>query len=83
MSVRVERKGNKATVETDYYDSFGTTHSSVLNDPELRGGMKCFGIDKIEVHGIGDATDVIGAIHNEFDRQYKEKTGSRQSYFNP
>jgi len=83
MSIRVERRGNKTTVETDYYDSFGTEHSEVYKDVELLSGMKNCGIDKIEINGIGDATCVSKAIHDEFDRQYKEKTGSSQGYFSP
>ena len=79
MSIKVERKGDKISVETDYYDSFGTSHSSVYRDPELLGGMKSFGIDKVEVNGIGESTDVRGAIHDEFDRKYKEKSG--RNYF--
>jgi hypothetical protein len=83
MSIRVEKKGNKTTVETDFFDGYGTVHSAILNDPELRGGMKCFGIDKIEVHGVGDGADVIGAVYDEFDRQYKEKYGRDTGYLRP
>lgn len=81
MSIKVERKGDKITVETDYYDSFGTSHSAVYDDPQLTGGMKSFGIEKVEVSGIGDSTDVRGAVHDEFDRQFKERTG--RNYFKP
>jgi len=79
MSIRVERKGDKISVETDYYDSFGTSHSAVYDDPQLTGGMKSFGIERIEVNGIGDSTDVIGAIRDEFDRKYSERSG--RNYF--
>lgn len=75
MSIRVERKGDKITVETDYYDSFGTSHSAVYDDPQLLGGMKSFGIDKVEASGIGDSTDVIGAVRDEFDRKFSERSG--------
>lgn len=81
MSIRVERKGNRTSVETDYYDSFGTSHSAVYDDPQLLGGMKSFGIDKIEVSGISDSTDKVGAIHDEFDRKFSERTG--RNYFKP
>lgn len=81
MSIRVERKGDKISVETDYYDSFGTSHSAVYDDPQLTGGMKSFGIDKIEVNGIGDSTDVIGSIRDEFDKKFKER--SDRNYFKP
>ncbi len=81
MSIRVERKEDKISVETDYYDSFGTSHSSVYNDPQLTGGMKSFGIEKVEVSGIGDSTDVIGAVRDEFDKKFKERSG--RNYFKP
>jgi hypothetical protein len=81
MSIRIEEKRGKTTVETDYYDSFGTSHSAVYDDSELRGGMRSFGIEKVEVNGIDDSTDVRGAIHDEFDRQFRERTG--RNYFKP
>ena len=81
MSIRVERKGDKISVETDYRDGFGSSHSSVYSDSQLTGGMKSFGIEKIEVSGIGRSTDVIGSVRDEFDRKFKERTGN--NYFKP
>lgn len=77
MSIKVEVKRNKTTVETDYRDSFGTDHSGVYEDSELLGGMRAFGIDKVEVQGIGSATAVTGALHDEFDKKFKEKSGRK------
>jgi hypothetical protein len=53
----------------------------VYSDPQLTGGMKSFGIDKLEVNGIGDSTDIIGAVRDEFDRKFRER--SDRSYFKP
>lgn len=77
MSIKVEAKRGKTTVETDYRDGFGTSHSIVYEDSQLLGGMRSFGIDKIEVSGISDSTDIIGALHNEFDKKYEEKSGRK------
>jgi len=82
MSIKIEAKGDRTTVETDYRDSFGVSHSSVYEDRELIGGMKAFGIDKLEVKGIGDETCVEKALHDEFDRKFGERHGGR-SYFKP
>ena len=76
MSIRVERKGNKISVETDYYDSFGTSHSSVYEDRELTAAMKLWGIDKVETQVPGS----IGAdsyLRDEFDRKFIEKSGRK------
>ena len=81
MSIRVEEKRGKTSVETDYYDSFGNSHSAVYDDPQLLGGMRSFGVEKVEVGGIGESTDVRGAVHDEFDRKFKERTG--RNYFKP
>jgi len=80
MSIKVERKGDKISVETDYYDSFGTSHSAVYDDPQLTGGMRAFGIDKLEAR-VADSDDARCALHEEFDRQFKERTG--RNYFKP
>jgi hypothetical protein len=80
MTIRVERKGNKTKVETDYFDSFGTNHSGVYNDNELLGAMKVFGINKLEAR-VADNIDSSRALHDEFDKRYKEKFGSSQGYF--
>jgi len=82
MSIKVERKGNKTSVKTDYYDSFGSNHSAVYNDNELLGAMKAFGINEIETR-VADNVDSPYALHEEFDRQYKEKFGKSQGYFKP
>jgi len=80
MSIKVERKGDKTSVETDYYDSFGTSHSAVYDDPQLLGGMKAFGIEKLEAR-VADSDDARCALHEEFDRKFKEKYGRDQGYF--
>ena len=72
MSIRVETKHGKTTVETDYFDSFGTDHTNVYEDRELIGAMKVFGIDKVEVDGIGEATAVGGALRDAFDKKFRE-----------
>lgn len=82
MSIKIERKGDKISVETDYYDSFGTSHSAVYEDAQLKGGMKSFGIDKLEV-SVNDPSDVGWRLHEEFDKKFKEKSGRDQGYFSP
>jgi hypothetical protein len=82
MSIKVERKGDKITVETDYRDSGGVSHSAVYNDPQLLGGMKVCGIDKIEAR-VNDSSDTTWTLHDEFDKKYKEKYGKTSGYFNP
>jgi len=79
MSIKVEEKRGKTTVETDYRDSFGADHFGVYESPELLGAMRTWGIEKIEVNGITDRTDVKGALRDEFDRQYEK--GHGRKYF--
>jgi hypothetical protein len=79
MSIKVEVNRKKTTVETDYRDSFGSDHSGVYDSPELLGAMRSWGIEKIEVSGISDRTDVRGALRDEFDKKFKE--GHGRKYF--
>jgi hypothetical protein len=77
MSIKIEVNRKKTTVETDYRDSFGTDHSGVYEDRQLLGGMRAFGIDKVEVGGISETTNVTGALHDEFDKIFEEKHGRK------
>jgi len=79
MSIKIEVNRKKTSVETDYRDSFGTDHSGVYESPELLGAMRTWGIEKIEVSGISECTDVKGALRDEFDRQYEK--GHGRKYF--
>ena len=78
MSIKIERKGDRTIVETDYEGS-QVGHSMIHGDRELIGAMKSFGIDKVETYKspLGE----LSAAHDEFDRKFKEKTGRKQGYF--
>ena len=77
MSIRIESRRGKTTVETDYRDGFGCDHSGVYEDRELMGGMSSYGINKIEVEGIGESTDVRGALRDEFDKEFQKTHDSK------
>ncbi|MFH0798176.1 MAG: hypothetical protein V1906_02070 [Candidatus Woesearchaeota archaeon] len=74
MSVKVETRNGKTSIETDYFDPFGTSHKAIHEDVELLGMMRATGISKLEVKGT-DYEDARSMLHDEFDRQY-EKTHS-------
>jgi hypothetical protein len=76
MSIKVEAKRGKTTVETNYRDNFGCDHSGVYEDAQLLGGMRAFGIDRVEA-SVSDNTNVTGALHEDFDRKYEEKYGRK------
>ncbi len=76
MSIKVERKGNKISVETDYYDSFGTSHSSVYNDRELTAAMKLWRIEKVEAR-VPDSIGADSYLRDEFDKKFVEKSGRK------
>lgn len=79
MSIKIERKGDKITIETDYPGA-EVDHSLIHEQADLIGGMKSFGIDKIEAQVV-DSSDSLYAAKSEFDRQFKERHGS--NYFKP
>jgi len=75
MSIRVEKRGDKVKVETDY-PAADIDHSVIQDDRELRVAMSNYGIDKIETpksESGGGSSDV----RYEFDDQYKKKYGHR------
>jgi len=78
MSVRVEKIGNKLIVETDYSGS-DVDHSLIQRDRELIGAMAFCGINKLE--GSKRCGIVSPSLRDDFDRQYKEKTGKKHGYF--
>ena len=80
MSIKIGLKNNKLTVETDYKNS-EVDHSMIHSDSELIGAMKSFGIDKVE--GYKNPCSIISSLHEDFDRQFKEKYGSSQGYLRP
>ena len=77
MSIRVESKRGKTSVETDYRDNFGADHCGVYEDSQLLGGMRAFGMDNVEVRGVRDTTIVSGALRDEFDRKFEEAHGRK------
>ena len=79
MSIKIERKGDKVSVETDYPGA-EVAHSLIHEQSDLIGGMKSFGIDKVETQ-VSDSSDTLYAARSEFDRKYKEKHG--ENYFKP
>jgi hypothetical protein len=79
MSIKIERKGDKVTVETDYSGA-EVVHSLIHEQSDLIGGMKSFGIDKVETRVV-DSSDTLYAARSEFDRKYKEKYG--ENYLKP
>lgn len=72
MSIRVNAKGGRTSVETDYEDGFGNSHTRVHQDSDLLGAMRSSGIDKVEVDGIGSATCVDRVLHDAFDKEYRK-----------
>jgi hypothetical protein len=71
MSVRIETKGGKTVIESDYQDPFGTSHKAIYEDSELLGMMRASGISKIEVNGT-DYEDARSMLREEFDREYEK-----------
>ena len=82
MSIKVTRKGDKISVETDYYDSYGLSHSDIYVDRSIATAMKLLDIDKVEVY-VGENGSPNYALKNEIDRIYKEKTGDNIGWFYP
>lgn len=79
MSVRVRRKGDKVTVETDYAGS-GVDHSMVHSNRGLTGAMKSFGINEVKGSKRAGATY---SLEKDFDNKIKKKYGRDQGYFSP
>ncbi len=78
MGIKISRKNNTTTVETDRDP--GVMHALVQNDRQLKAGMKLYNIDSIEVNKSDpDTYDV----KKKFDDKYKKKTGSETGYFYP
>jgi hypothetical protein len=76
VSIRIEAKRGRTSVETDYGNG-GESHSEVYENVSLLGGMRAFGIDKIEVSGVDELPYVSGALEDEFDRRYEELYGEK------
>jgi len=72
MSIRVERKGDRVKVETDYPGS-DVDHSVIHEDTKLTAGMRNYGIDKIETQK--SEFGASSSIKEGFDREYKKKYG--------
>jgi hypothetical protein len=72
MSIRVETRGGKTVIETDYHDPFGVAHKRIYEDVELLGAMRASGISRVEVNGITDTNDSLGLLKEEFDKQYQK-----------
>lgn len=80
MSIRVKRKDDKMTVETDYPGS-DVDHALVQGDTELRAVMKSYGINEIETQKTPVGS--LSSTHEEFDREFKKKYGRKDGYFRP
>jgi len=78
MSIRVERKGDRIKVETDYAGA-DVDHSMIHEDRKLIAGMKICGINEIEASKTEGG--VPSALHREFERKYKEKNGEESTYY--
>lgn len=79
MSIKIERKGDRFSVETDYSGS-SVDHSMIHSDRELKGAMKSYGIN--EVRGSKDSGSLY-STHRDFDEKFKKKFGRDQGYFRP
>ena len=80
MTIKVTRKGDSFTVETDS-EAKDTLHKMLQGDRQLIGGMKSYGVEKMEFEEPEIGSMSYAAVHDEFDKQYKKKTGNTHGYF--
>ncbi|MEM7816917.1 MAG: hypothetical protein QXZ20_03320 [Candidatus Aenigmatarchaeota archaeon] len=79
MPLKIELKGNKTIVETDYKGG-DICHSAIQEDGELKGAMRRYNITKLEIDR--DVTYGVGFdVRVAFDKEYRKKYGS--NYFYP
>jgi len=77
MGAKITRKGDTFTVETDT-PAGGTEQKLIQNDNQLKGAMRLYNVDKVETEYISGGS--VAAVHDEFNRQFKKKTGSETGY---
>ena len=74
MGIKITRKGDSFTVETDHPGG-STDQKRLQSDTRLKAAMNNYRVDKLETSGEDSF-----AVHSEFDKEYKKKTGKEDGY---